>query len=65
MKIITHKMIDNLNLDLNVWYKSTEHVIKNKQMYNIPAKTNIYFESSYFDNIDDFLSLSPDTRYRI
>lgn len=55
MKIITHKMIDDLNLDPNVWYEWAEHVLKNKHMYNMPAKTSIHFGSSYFNTMPSIL----------
>lgn len=33
MKIITHDMISNLNLDPNLWYEWADTVLRNKYQY--------------------------------
>ena len=56
MKIITHEMIKKLDLNPNVWYEWADQVLGNKHLYNMPAKTSIHFESSYFNTMPSILS---------
>lgn len=55
MKIITHDMIDKLNLDPNLWYKWAEDVLINKHLFTMPAKTSLHFGSSYFNTMPSIL----------
>lgn len=56
MKIITHEMISNLELNPNLWYEWAETVLKNKNLYTMPAKTSIHFDSSYFNTMPSILA---------
>ena len=55
MKIITHNMIKQLELDPNVWYEWADQVLRKKHLYNMPAKTSLHFESNYFNTMPSIL----------
>lgn len=50
MKIITHKMIESLNLDPNIWYEWVDYVLKNKDKCIMPAKISIHMENGTYYN---------------
>lgn len=56
MKIITHKMIEDLNIDPNLWYEWANDVLLNKDKFIMPAKTSIHFnEDSYFNTMPSII----------
>ena len=55
MKIITHDMIQKLNLDPNVWYEWASYVLENKHLYTMPAKTSLHYGSSYYNTMPSIL----------
>lgn len=55
MKIITHDMIKGLELDPNVWYEWADHVLRNKHLYTMPAKTSLHFDASYYNTMPSIL----------
>lgn len=55
MKIITHRMIEELNLNSHLWYEWVEEVLKNKHLYIMPPKTSLHFGTSYFNTMPSIL----------
>ena len=59
MKIITHKMIEDLNLDPNLWYEWVDTVLKNKDKFIMPAKTSIHMENgTYFNTMPSIIPMA-------
>lgn len=57
MKIITHEMINNLNLDSCLWYEWVEDALKKKHLCKMPPKTSLHFGSSYFNTMPSILPI--------
>ena len=55
MKIITHKMISELNIDPELWYQWVDTVLRNKSEYTMPPKTSLHYGSSYFNTMPSIL----------
>ena len=59
MKIITHKMIEDLNLDPNLWYEWVDAVLSNKHKFIMPAKTSIHMENgTYFNTMPSIIPMA-------
>lgn len=59
MKIITHKMIEDLNLDPNLWYEWVDTVLSNKHKFIMPAKTSIHMENgTYFNTMPSIIPMA-------
>lgn len=59
MKIITHKMIEDLNLDPNLWYEWVDTVLRNKDKFIMPAKTSIHMENgTYFNTMPSIIPMA-------
>lgn len=55
MKIISHEQIMDLNIAPHVWVRWADHVLRNKHLYIMPAKTSLHFGSSYFNTMPSIL----------
>lgn len=59
MKIITHKMIEDLKIEPNLWYEWVDTVLRNKDKFIMPAKTSIHMENgTYFNTMPSIIPMA-------